>query len=130
MIEKNEKFNFDTIKANIDKIKEIKSVTKEKKLSTSIKPLKFTPNENDSPLKAIIIERINSMNLTYSDLYNYCTTFRGDDPVEGQRLGSNIINGLRNRPTMLDTTLSMLCNFLNLDILFKEKSKDKEEEGK
>ena len=123
-----EKFNFELIIANTDKIKEIKNFTKEKRTSTSVKPLKFLPNEKDSPLKAVIVERINSKNLTYSDLYNYCSNLRGGDDAEGQRLGSNIINGLRNRPAMLDTTLSMLCDFLSIDIMFRERKIDTDEE--
>lgn len=110
-----ENFNFSPIVADIERVKALKSKVA-KKPSTSVKPLKFETNEDDSPLKAEIIKQINSRDLTYSDIYEYCTKIKNGDIAEGQRLGYNIITGLKKRPTMLDTTFSMLCDFLDLDI--------------
>ena len=114
--------DFSTIVANIDKVKEMKAA-KTKKPSTSIRPLKFEESAEDSPLKTEIIKRINEMNLTYSDIYNYCTTLKGGDIPEGQKLGYNIISGLKNRHTFIDTTLTLLADFLDLDILFVDRKK-------
>lgn len=50
------------------------------------------------------------------------------DNSEGQKLGYNIISGLKNRHTMIDTTFSMLCDFLNLDILLCERNTVEEDE--
>jgi hypothetical protein len=114
------KFDFSTVIANVDKVKAAKAA-KEKKPSTSVKPLKFTPHTEDSPLKAAVIERINAKDMTYSDIYQYCTDIKGGDIAEGQKLGYNIISGLKNRHTMIDTTFSMLCDFLGLDIMLVER---------
>jgi hypothetical protein len=123
----NNKFDFSTVIANVDKVKAAKAA-KQKKPSTSVKPLKFDPRPEDSPLKAAIVERINAKNLTYSEIYNYCTDLKGGDVLEGQKLGYNIISGLKNRHTMIDTTFSMLCDFLGYDIMLIERKKEDEED--
>jgi hypothetical protein len=123
----NNKFDFSTVIANVDKVKAAKAA-KQKKPSTSVKPLKFDPHPEDSPLKAAIVERINAKNLTYSEIYNYCTDLKGGDVLEGQKLGYNIISGLKNRHTMIDTTFSMLCDFLGYDIMLVERKKEDEED--
>lgn len=75
MENKTPKYDLASIVANIDKVKEMKA-KKQKKPSTSIKPLKFDPSPEDSPLKAEIVRRINEKNLTYSDIYAYCTKIK------------------------------------------------------
>jgi len=128
MEKKNDKrFDFSTVIANVDRVKAAKAA-KEKKPSTSVKPLKFEPHQEDSPLKAAIVERINSRDLTYSDIYTYCTELKGGDIAEGQKLGYNIISGLKNRHTMIDTTFTMLCDFLQLDVMLIERAKENEED--
>lgn len=117
----NNNFNLNPIIANIEMVKAMKAGKSKKKPSTSIKPLKFDPSPEDSPLKAEIIRQINMRNLTYSDIYNYCTALKGGDIAEGQKLGYNIISGLKTRHTMIDTTFSRLCDFLNLDITLVER---------
>jgi hypothetical protein len=124
---KNNGFDFSTVIANVDKVKKSKGLKKNKIPSTSIKPLTFEPHPDDSPLKAAIVERINAQDMIYSDLYNYCTDLKGGDHAEGQKFGYNIISGLRNRHTMIDTTFSMLCDFLNLDIMLVQRQRDDEE---
>ena len=125
---KKDNFNFNPIVADIEKIKAVKNLNKKKKPSTSIKPLKFEPNEDDSPLKAEIIRRINEKHLVYSDLYEYCTRLKDGDNAEGQKLGYNIISGLKNRRSMIDTTFSMLCDFLKLDVLLVARTEDTDED--
>ena len=120
-------FNFEPIVANIEKVKKMKAA-KAKKPSTSIKPLKFDESSEDSPLKTEIIRRINSKNLTYSDLYAYCTKVKGGDISEGQTFGYNIISGLKKRHTMLDTTFLILCDFLSLDINLVERNVENDED--
>ena len=130
-MENNSKKQFDlsSVVANIDKVKQMKAA-KPKKANTSIRPLQFDQDPDDSPLKDEIIRRINERNLTYSDIYEYCTKLKGGDTSEGQKLGYNVISGLRKRHTMIDTTFSMLCDFLNLDIMLVERKRDdSEEEG-
>lgn len=116
-MENNEnKMDLSSIVANISKVKEMKAA-KPRKQSVSMKPLKFNISPEDSPLKAEIIRRINEKNLTYSDLYTYCTNLKNGDIKEGQTFGYNIISGLAKRHTMIDTTFSILCDFLGLDIM-------------
>lgn len=112
---KKNNFNFKPIVADIDKVRQMKAA-KAKLPSKSIRPLVFEQDPEDSPLKAEIVNRINSRNLTYSDIYEYCTAIKGGDISEGQKLGYNVISGLKNRHTMIDTTFSMLADFLKLDI--------------
>jgi hypothetical protein len=120
-------FDFSTIIADVDKVKLAKAA-KKKKPSTSVKPLKFENHEEDSPLKSTIINIINDRDLTYADIYEYCTDLKDGDISEGQKLGYNIISGLRNRHTMLDTTFSMLCDFLGLEVMLASRSKDDDSE--
>lgn len=124
-MEENEtkKYDLSAIVANIEKVKEIKANNK-KKPSRSLIPLKIEPNPNDSPLKSEIVRRINERNLIYSDLYNYCTKLKDGDCTEGQKLGYNIISGLKKRPSMMDTTFLMLCDFLELDVHLVSRNKD------
>jgi hypothetical protein len=129
MENKEKKFDFSTVIANVDRVKAAKAA-KEKKPSTSVKALKFDPQPEDSPLKSTVIEIINSRDLTYADIYKYCTDLKGGDIAEGQKLGYNIISGLKNRHTMIDTTFSMLCDFLDLEVMLTTKKKDTEEDGK
>lgn len=126
---KNRKIDMDltTIVANVDKVKRAKA-KKSKKPSTSVKPLTFDLHPDDSPLKAAIVERINAKDLVYSDLYDYCSDIKSGDTAEGQKLGYNIISGLRHRRSMLDTTFSMLCDFLGIDVLLVERKEDEEDE--
>lgn len=127
IMEKKSRLDFSSVVANIDKVKELKA-KKQKKPSVSLKPLKFEENSEDTPLKAEIVRRINAKNLNYSDMYAYCTKLRNGDIAEGQKLGYNIISGLKNRHSMIDSTLSLLADFLQLDILFVERKTDDEDE--
>jgi hypothetical protein len=127
-MEKNKKMDFSNIIASVDKVKAAKAA-KEKKPSTSVKPLKFVPHTDDSALKTAIVERINSKDLTYSDIYKYCTEIKGGDIAEGQKLGYNIISGLKNRHTMIDTTFYMLCDFLKVDVRLVPRKTEGDKDG-
>ena len=127
MERKKEDFNFDSAIASVDRIKEMKSKNTIKQ-STSIKPLQFEISKEDSELKKLLIQQINSKNLTYSDLHNYCTQIMGGNISGGKNLGYNLITGLRKRPTMTDVTFLMLCDFLNLDVVLKERESIDEED--
>ena len=127
MAKESKVYDFTSVVANIEKVKEMKAA-KQKKPSTSIKPLKFEADPEDSPLKSEIIRRINEKDLTYSDIYNYCTNLKNGDISEGQKLGYNIISGLKHRHSMIDTTFSMLCDFLGLDILLVDRNAIDEDE--
>jgi hypothetical protein len=114
--------------ADADKIKALKQ-KKQKKASVSLRPLQFEPSDEDTPLKAEIIRRINKKNLVYSDLYAYCTKIKNGDVSEGQKLGYNIISGLKNRHSMIDSTVSLLADFLELDIYFVDRNSSDDDEG-
>lgn len=114
------KSNFASVIADVDKVKALKQ-KKPKKASVSLRPLQFDESDEDTPLKAEIIRRINEKKLVYSDLYNYCTKIKNGDVAEGQKLGYNIISGLRTRHSMIDSTVSLLADFLELDIYFVDR---------
>jgi hypothetical protein len=126
MEKKKNTLDFSNIIANVEKVRQAKAA-KEKKPSTSVKPLKFEVSQEDSPLKAAIVERINARDLTYADIYKYCTNLKGGDIAEGQKLGYNTISGLKNRHTMIDTTFSMLCDFLEIDVMLVDRKKEENE---
>lgn len=102
---------------------------KTKKIPTSLKPLKFEVLEGDSPLKQTIIERINASNKTYSDLYKYCSDLKGGDVDAGTKAAANLINGLKNRHTMIDTTFSLICDFLGYDVYLAPRKKEEENDS-
>jgi hypothetical protein len=107
---------------NADKVKAVKAA-KPSRHNVSLLPLEFTADPEDSNLKEALIEQINGRGLTYSDLFSYCTKIMKGDPVRGQKLGYNLITGMRKRRSMLDTTFSLWCDFLNLNILIVDKNK-------
>ena len=117
-------FNLESAIASIERVKEMKA--RETRPSTSIKPLKFEVSPNDSPLKQLLIRKINEKKLTYSDLHQYCTQVKGGDINEGKNFGYNLITGLRKRPTMTDVTFQILCDFLDLDIILRDRSTEEE----
>jgi hypothetical protein len=84
--------------------------------SKSVKKLKIDPREDDAPLKIKILEKINSKNLTYQDLLNFCIDYEGGDSKSGLCLGNNIINCLRTRNTLSLNYLQILCDFLKIEI--------------
>ena len=100
---------------NADNVKIVKR-SKPKKGSKSIKQLKFDLKDDDSAIKAAIVQQINAKDLTYDDLKEYCYKLTGNQD-EGIRLCYNIISGLRYRTSMMDKTVSILMDFLNVDML-------------
>lgn len=116
--------NFEEMIKNSEEIR--KNLNKEKKPPKSVKPLHFEPLDGDSDLKLAIVERINAANMTYSDLYAYCARMKSGDVEAGNKMASNLINGLRTRNTMIDKTFSILCDFLGYDILLCPRKKTEE----
>jgi hypothetical protein len=106
---------------NADKVIAAK-VAKPSRHNVSLLPLQFKADPEDSTLKAALIEQINSRGLTYSDLFAYCSKIMNGDSIRGQKLGYNLITGMRKRRSMLDTTFSLWCDFLNLSILIVDKN--------
>lgn len=114
--------DFTPVLNNIECIKKMKAAKKGRKPTVSLRPLKFDLNPEDSPLKSEIIKRINDRNLTYGDLYKYCTEIKDGNAIEGQKFGYNLISSLRNCHSMIDSTFSLLCDFLNLDVLLVDRT--------
>ena len=46
---------------------------------------------------------------------------KGGDYDAGYRLGYNLITGLAKRHTMIDTTLTLIADFLGMDVVFVPK---------
>lgn len=84
--------------------------------SKSVKKLHIEIREDDVPLKVKILEKINSKNLTYQDLLNFCIDYEGGESKSGLCLGNNIINCLRTRNTLSLNYLQILCDFLKIEI--------------
>ena len=123
---------FTTIETRTEVVKKKKENEKKSGRTTgSTKPLKFEASDGDSILKAHIIEKINEADLTYSDLYDYLTEKVYDgDKEKGRNKATNTIQGLRTRPSMMDTTFYLLCDMLGYDIVLmpKEEATNKTEE--
>ena len=61
--------------------------------------------------------------IIYDDLKNYYASFSGDE--EDTNHGAyNLIETLRNRPGMMDKTISIILDFLEMDILFVSRNSD------
>ena len=84
--------------------------------SKSVKKLHIEIREDDVPLKVKILEKINSKNLTYQDLLNFCIDYEGGESKSGLCLGNNIINCLRTRNTLSLNYLQILCDFIKIEI--------------
>ncbi len=93
-------------------------------LNKSKKIIYIEPHIDDSRIKKLLIEKINSKKKTYGELYDY---FRylgmydstvNSDPVTQ---GYNAINGLKKRRKMHDTTLNTLCDFVGCVVVLEEK---------
>ena len=120
---KENNYDFTTIEENIPKIKQLKVLSKDKKKpSVSLRPLKFEESEENTILKAEIIRRINEKNLIYNDLYEYCINLLDGDVDAGRKYAGNIISGLNRGHSMIDSTFYLLCDFLGLEIILKEKN--------
>jgi len=121
---KDNNYDFSSIEANIPKVKQLaKIATKDKKKpSVSLRPLKFEESENNTILKAEIIRRINEKNLIYNDLYEYCINLCGGDDDAGRKYAGNIISGLNRGHSMIDSTFYLLCDFLGLEIILRDRN--------
>ena len=115
----------DILRTSVEKAEIAKMVKKEKpkKKSKSFRPLIFDVKDTDTPIKRAIVEQINRRNLTYDDLKNYYASFSGDEE-ETNHGAYNLIETLRNRPGMMDKTISIILDFLEMDILFVSRNSD------
>ena len=118
---KENEMDFSPVLNGIDKVKAMKASKSKKKPSSSVKPLHFEINQDDSPLKTELVKIINERNYTYADICNYCSFIKGGDYDAGYRLGYNLITGLAKRHTMIDTTLTLIADFLGMDVVFVPK---------
>lgn len=81
------------------------------------KPLKFEVHDKDSNIKKIIVEYINTQDLYYADLVDYCVKyiFNGNFDA-GSHKAYNIIDSLRLPRGIKDTSIDILLDFLGLDL--------------
>lgn len=122
------KFEFDSIlnKDNMKKIKENQTKIKKDSKKTTNKEdriIKFQSQTNDSYVKALLISVINSRDVSYDDLLKFSSDLHNGDEIRGRTVANNAIGSLKNSPSMRDTTLSMWCDFLDLDILLAPREK-------
>ena len=118
--------NFDSeLNLIIDNAEKAKSVkrSRPKKKSKSYKPLKFEHTDQDHPIKDVLIDTINSRDLTYDDLKKFSIEAFGDE-VRGSRFMYNTIHSLSTPGGMRDETIMLLSDFLNLQLLFVPKDQD------
>ena len=118
-MEMNNDFDFSDIIENSEKVREITTPKEKPKRKKEYIEIEIT--DDDSPLKAAIVERINKKKITYSDVCDYCIRLSDGDKKKGQSLGYNIINCLRNSNSMNDSKFTMWCDFLNLDVLLVDR---------
>ena len=115
----------DILRTSVEKSEIAKIVKKEKpkKKSKSYRPLHFDIKEEDTPIKRAIVEQFNRANYTYDDLKAYYASLTGNDSDDDHG-AYNLIQTLRNRPGMMDKTISILLDFLGLDLLFVPRNSD------
>lgn len=115
----------DILRTSVEKSDIAKMVKKEKpkKKSKSFRPLQFEVKETDTPIKRAIVEQINRRDLTYDDIKNYFASFNTDED-ETNHGAYNLIETLRNRRGMADKTISIILDFLEMDILFVSRNSD------
>lgn len=118
-------FKSSTIKQAVENADRVKAERKVrvKKATKSYKPLKFEQTPGASPIKAALVEQFNARDLTYDDLKDYCANM-SPDPEVGKKSAYNFINSLRSRPSMMDDTVSILCDFLGLSVVLHSKEED------
>ena len=119
-----DKFDFSDL---IDKSDAVREIVTPKEKPKKKEFIEIEINENDSPLKAAIVERINAKKISYADVCEYCIRISDGDKKKGQALGYNVINCLRNSNSMNDSKFSMWCDFLNLDVLLVDRKTDTDE---
>lgn len=116
----------DLLRTSVEKSEVAKLVKKEKpkKKSKSYKPLKFEVRDDITPLKRAIIEQFNKRDYTYDALKEYYEQFIKDDPDADNHGAYNLIGCLKDRRGMSDKTISILLDFLEMDILFVSRNSD------
>lgn len=115
----------DAIADSADTAKIIKKEDPSKRHPKSDIPLRFdVPDPDDTSLKVNLIKYINSKNYTYQDLFDYCISHlcNGDEEA-GKRIAYRIISGLKSMRDIRVSTLDIICDFLNADIVLEERKK-------
>jgi uncharacterized protein YdiU (UPF0061 family) len=102
-----------------------RNVTQKKATKNSLKKLQFELKEEDSTLTREIKKRMNEGHYTQHDVDEF---FKGLARYEGNEKKAkdkayNSVYGLRKRPTMIDETFELWCEFLELDIHLKPRDK-------
>lgn len=98
----------------------VKEIQQKRKPKSEI-PLKFDIMDEDSiSLKTNLVKYINSKNLTYQDLFDFCIKKSGEDK-EGTRLAYSIIAGLKKQRNIRSDTIDIICEFLNVNIYLEER---------
>lgn len=118
--------NEDIIRHAIDSSEIAKLAKKEKpkKKAKSCRKLHFKITEEDTPIKRAVVECFNRRDdLTYDDLKNYYAGIIAD-PEEAKHGAYNLIDCLKNRHAMMDKTISIALDFLEMDILFVPRNSD------
>ena len=92
----------------------IRTTNEEKRLKFSLL------NLDPFSIKYNLIKEINSANLTYSDLKNFCEREYSD--VKGKRKAYNVIQGLDSDRDFRTDTIDAICKFLNISIVIEEKN--------
>ena len=88
-------------------------------------PLKFDiPDPDDTSIKTNLVNYINSKNYTYQDLFDYCISHLcNGDEEGGKRIAYRIISGLKSMRDIRVSTLDIICDFLDADIVLEQRKK-------
>ena len=83
----------------------------------SKKPIHIDIPDNTTNLVKVLIKYINDHNIYYSDLINFCNKKFGVLSIENLRKGYNIIKALKDGNNIRASTIELLCEFLNVDLV-------------
>lgn len=98
-------------------------VEKKEKESGGERYLRIEPSEDSTPIKSAIVNYVNKRNYTYNDFKNFCTQYFGDEK-SGMHKAYNTMQGLMKRKSMTDKSLTLLMDFLQINVLLVPRTED------
>lgn len=117
----------DSIEASAENVKIIQKEVQKKRKKRSDTPLYFEIDDDDDTLslKINLIRYINSKNLTYQDLFDFCIQKCNGNEKEGKSLAYNTKSSLEKKLDIRSDKIDLLCEFLNVDIVLVDKDEEK-----
>ncbi len=98
-------------------------VEKKEKESGEERFIRIEPSEDSTPLKSAIVDYINKRNYTYADFKEFCAQCYGDEK-SGMHKAYNTMQGLMKRKSLTDKSLTLLIDFLQINVLLVPRTED------